>query len=277
MTCAAHTLPERSPVSVNGVEIPHDAIAREAQHHPAFKPIEAWQAAAHALVVRELLLQEARRLGMAPVPRRDASGRREAEDEALIRELIEREVTTPEPDETSCRRYYEHNRRRFRSEPIYEAAHILFPAREDSAEDFAAAERAANLVLGELQAQPSRFSDLARAHSACPSAAQGGNLGQITAGQTTTEFEEALVGLAPGTISEKPVKTHYGVHIIRLDRRIEGQELPFELVSDKIADYLRDSVVRRAAAQYIARLVSQAEIAGVVLAGAEAHQVSASG
>ena len=37
-----------------------DVIAREVQHHPAEKPILAWQAAARALVVRELLLQESR-------------------------------------------------------------------------------------------------------------------------------------------------------------------------------------------------------------------------
>ena len=276
MACAAQTieLPERPLVSVNGVIIPHEAIAREVQHHPAAKPIAAWQAAARALVVRELLLQEARRLGIESAPRSDASGCREAEEEALVRELVEQEVTTPESDEASCQRYYEQNRRRFRSEPIYEAAHILFPAREDDAEEFAAAERAADLVLGELKSQPNLFGNLARAHSACPSAAQGGNLGQITAGQTTGEFEEALAALAPGAISQAPVKTRYGLHIIRLDRRIEGMDLPFELVSDRIADYLRENVIRCATAQYVARLVSKAEITGIALAGAPEHQVS---
>ena len=48
-------------VSVNGVAIPRDAIVREMQHHPADKPIAAWQQAARALVVRELLLQARRR------------------------------------------------------------------------------------------------------------------------------------------------------------------------------------------------------------------------
>ena len=45
MTCAVHklqSLPEPIEVSVNGVAIPRDAIAREAQHHPASKPIAAW-------------------------------------------------------------------------------------------------------------------------------------------------------------------------------------------------------------------------------------------
>lgn len=277
MACAGQTrdgLPERIPVSVNGVSIPHDAIARETQYHPASKPIAAWQAAARALVVRELLLQEAQRLGIAAIPRSDTSGRHETEEEALIRGLMEQEIATPEPDETTCRRYYEQNLERFRSEPIYEAAHILFPARKDRPEDYAEAEHAANAVLCELKQHPERFGDLARAHSACPSAAHGGNLGQITAGQTTWEFEQALAALTPGSIALSPVETRYGLHIVRLDRKVEGQQLPFEVVADRIADYLRDSVAHRAAAQYIARLVSKAEITGIVLAGAEAHQVS---
>jgi len=276
VACAGQSrdgLPERIPVSVNGVNIPHDAIARETQYHPASKPIAAWQAAARALVVRELLLQEARRLGVAAIPS-DASGRRETEEEALIRGLMEKEITTPQADETTCRRYYEQNVGRFRSEPIYEAAHILFSACKDHREDYAEAEHAANAVLLELKRQPERFGDLARTHSACPSAVHGGNLGQITAGQTTWEFEQALAVLAPGSITQAPVETRYGLHIIRLDRKIEGQQLPFEAVAERIADYLRESVTHRAAAQYIARLVSRAEITGIVLAGAEAHQVS---
>jgi len=276
MACVAHSteLPERSPVSVNGVAIPHDAIAREVQHHPAPKPIEAWQAAARALVVRELLVQEAHRLGLEPAPRKGDNGQRETEDEALIRSLIEHEVVTPEPNEADCRRYFEQNRRRFRSEPIYEAAHILFAAWQGDAEAYAQAEHAAGLVLAEVKQQPERFGDLARTHSACPSGAQGGNLGQITAGQTTPEFEQALAALAPGAISQAPVRTRYGLHIIQLDRKIEGTELPFDAVADHIAAYLRENVMHRATAQYIARLVSKAQIGGIDLAGSEAHRVS---
>ena len=105
---------------------------------------------------------------------------------------------------------------------------------------------------------PEWFATLAQAYSRCPSAAQGGNLGQITAGQTTPEFEQALIALEPGQLCAEPVATRYGFHIIRLDRKHEGRLLPYELVADRIADYLRESVRRRADAQYVARLVSAA-------------------
>ncbi len=275
-TCSLQAqTPARKPaaVSVNGVSIAREAIVREMQHHPAPKPIAAWQQAARALVIRELLLQKACRLGVASQPMCDASGRRETNDEAMIRSLIEREVTVPEPDEETCRRYYENNRARFRSPDIYEAAHILFAALVADREAHARARADAAVVLAELLEHPGRFAALAQAHSRCPSAAQGGNLGQITTGQTTPEFEQALIALKPSQLCAEPVATRYGFHVIRLDRKHDGQTLPYEAVAGRIADYLRESVRRRADAQYIARLVTAARIEGIDLAGAEALRV----
>ncbi len=275
MACGVHdNLPEPEIVSVNGIEIPRDIIAREVQHHPAPKAIEAWQSAARALAIRELLLQQARYLKIVPAPRNEESGPQETDEEALIQGLIEREVATPDPDDAACRRYYEQNKRRFRSPPIYAATHILFSVRQDDPEGYAKTQALAQSVLAELKQNPERFEELAREHSACPSAAQGGALGQISVGQTTPEFEKALEALAPGAMTEVPMETPYGLHIIRLDDKVEGKDLPFDLVADHIAGYLRENVTHRATAQYIARLVSGAEIAGIDLAGAEAHQVS---
>ena len=275
-TCAAHApMPAGKPVavSVNGVSIARDAIVREMQHHPAPKPIAAWQQAARALVIRELLLQEARRLGVALQPASDGEGRRETDEEALMRGLIDREVTVPEPDDETCRRYYERNSARFRSPDIYEAAHILFAALPADSEAHARARDDAASVLAELREHPERFAELAQAHSRCPSAAQGGNLGQITNGQTTPEFEQALTAFQPGQLCEAPVATRYGFHVIRLDRKHAGRMLPYEIVGGRIADYLRESVRRRADAQYIARLVTAARIEGIELAGADALRV----
>jgi peptidyl-prolyl cis-trans isomerase C len=225
-------------------------------------------------VIRELLLQEARRTEVDAAPLSDGAGRRETQEEAVIRGLIEQEIRTPEPDEATCRRYYEQNKRQFRSPDIFEAAHILLSGPADDHAAYQRAEAEARVILSELKLRPERFADLARTHSACSSATQGGNLGQVTAGQTTPEFEQALFALGPGTISQEPVATRYGLHIIRLDRKTEGRELPFELVADGIAEYLREGVTRRATAQYIARLVSRAEIRGIAMDGTEAHRVS---
>jgi peptidyl-prolyl cis-trans isomerase C len=276
MTCVIDTTatrPPSTPVSVNGIAIARETIVREMQHHRAPKPIAAWQEAARALAVRELLLQRARRLGLTPAPMSDAAGRRETEEEALIRALIEREVSVPEPDEATCRRYYERNRARFRSPDIYEASHILFAAVASDRTAYAYARADAEAVLAALQERPESFATLARVYSRCPSAAQGGNLGQLMRGQTTPEFERALTALAPGEMCDEPVATRYGFHVIRLDRKHDGKTLPYEAVAGRIADYLRDSVRRRADAQYIARLASAARIEGIELTDADVLRV----
>lgn len=260
-------------VSVNGVVVPRDAIAREVQQHPAPTPLAAWKEAARALAVRELLRQEAQRLGIAAEAMSDEAGRRETDEEAAIRALIEQEVAVPEPDEAACLRYYEQNRRRFRSTDIYEAAHILVAANVGDGRAYQEAREKAKAILAQIAEEPTRFAELARAHSDCPSAAQDGNLGQITAGQTTPEFERALKAMAPGSLSEAPVATRYGFHVIRLDRKIEGKELPFEAVAKQIAEYLVESVKRRAVAQYIARLAAKATVTGIDLATPESHRV----
>jgi peptidyl-prolyl cis-trans isomerase C len=258
------------PAFVNGVEISDYAINAELQYHPAGSVEEARQAATRALVVRELLLQTAARRGIVqPDPLGEGQAdERETDDEALIRTLIAREVSTPEPDEASCRRFYDQNLKRFRSADLFEAAHILFPADPEDAAATAQARQQAAAVLAQVLAAPQRFADLARELSACPSAARGGNLGQVTRGQTVPEFETFLFNLEPGQICPVPVKTRFGYHVLRLDRRIEGRQLPFEAVRDKIAGYLRDHVWRRAVSQYLQLLVGRAEIRGIALNGA---------
>jgi len=206
-------------ITVNGVAIPRKAIAAEVQHFPAATPGEGWRAAARALVVRELLLQEARRLAVVATPQADADGRVETDEDALLRALVEREVKVPEADEATLRRFYDNNRRRFVTPPLWEADHILIAARRDDAAAFAAARERARALAEGLAKAPARFAELAREVSDCPSGALGGSLGQIGPGDTTAEFEAGLAALEPGTLSA-PVETRYGVHLIRRVRRM---------------------------------------------------------
>ena len=112
-------------ITVNGNVIGEREIARETQYHPADNLEDARRKAAGALVVRELLLQQARRLivdnGDGP-------------EETLIAALISREVEAPRTDEETCRRFYGNHLDRFRSPDLIEARHILFVAKPDDPE-----------------------------------------------------------------------------------------------------------------------------------------------
>ncbi len=255
----------RKVVSVNDAVIRHDEISREAQNHPAPTPIAAWTAAARALAVRELLLQEARRIAIDAVPLNDGEGRTETAEEASIRALVEREVSTPAPDEAACRRYYQQNSKRFRSADLYEAAHILVAAHPGDRAAYTVARTHAEALAAALRDAPGRFAELALAHSACPSGVVGGNLGQLSPGDTVPEFDAALSTMTPGEISTVPVASRFGHHIIRLDRKIEGRQLTFEQVRERIAGYLVDRARHTAIAQFIARLAARAQISGVDL------------
>jgi peptidyl-prolyl cis-trans isomerase C len=252
-------------VTVNGVTIPREAIARETQNHPASKPIEAWQAAARALVIRELLLQEATRLEIVAVPLSDGEGRRETNEEARIRALLEQEVSSPVPGEEELQRYYANNLKAVRTPDLYEVAHILIGLRESGLTALQAARERAEGILREVEAEPARFAALAEVHSDCPSRAMGGNLGQISTGQTVPEFEIMLPQLPVGPDRFSIVESRYGFHIVTVHRRIEGRELPFATVRNRIARFLQDRAGASAARHYVQRLASLAAIEGVVL------------
>ena len=200
MSCSVRSVsPSRTIVSVNGRQIPRDVIAREAQHHPSDKPTGAWEAAARALVIRELLLQEANRLVLSAEPLVDDDGRRETDEEASMRTLIEQEVQTPVPDEAACQRYFEQNRQRFRTPNLFEASHILLAAHPRDAERMRKAEELASAIIAELRSDPGRFPDLAALHSDCPSASQGGNLGQLGRGRPSPSSRGLSQRSGPGT------------------------------------------------------------------------------
>ena len=256
------------PVSVNGVAISSADIARETQHHRSPDPDEAWMLATRALAIRELLSQEAERLAIEVEPLDDGEGRRETPQEARFRALLEREVLMPRADEEVCRRYYQANLRRFRSADLFEVAHILFVIGPKDDEARTQARQAAAVLIAELQRDPAGFATAAAIHSACPSAKHGGSLGQISTGQTVEEFEAALRAMVGGVVHPEPLETRYGVHVVRLDRRIDGEQLPFELVHRRIADYLDETVRCRALQQYVSILAGRANVTGVDLAAA---------
>lgn len=253
-------------VSVNGILIPEADILAEAQHHPAESPGKALRAAAQALVVRELLLQEATRQNLNANSRTDTVGPAETEQDAAVRLLVEQEIHVPQSTESECRRYFDNNRHRFTSEPIYEARHILLPAAASDAVKRERAEAKAKNIITDLKNGTISFSEMAREFSACPSSQQGGNLGQLTSGTTVAEFEAALETMAEGELRPEPVATPFGFHVVELERKIDGVQLPFEQVKERIAAWLEAASWSRAVSQYVGILAGAAEIKGVELA-----------
>lgn len=240
-------------ISVNGIEITDDDVQQELAHHTeAPNPVKA---ATEALVLRQVLLQATQQAGLA--------AHNANEEDAVIEHLLAREVKAPTPTEEECRRYYDNHPARFRSGDLVEASHILFQITDKVPLD--ALRKKAQAILARVLDDPATFEQCARDYSNCPSGDLGGQLGQLSRGQTVPEFERAVFNLEAGEIAKRLVETRFGLHIVRVRRKVEGAQLPFELVKESIARFLTDYAKNKATRQYLEILIGQMDIQGIEL------------
>lgn len=182
---------------------------------------------------------------------------------AAIEQVLEREVSVPDATTEECQRWYDANAEQYRNGELIHARHILFQITPGM--HIAAIRSVAEAMLMELRANPELFAERARDKSNCPSAAEGGQLGQLQRGSTVPEFEKAIfdgetIGVLPGL-----VQTRHGFHIVAVDERIPGEQLPFEAVAEQIAAELRGASEERALGQYVRVLAGEAQLHGVDL------------
>jgi len=243
-------------ITVNGVAIDEKDLANELQYHPNENFAVVVQQAGQALVIRQLLIDEAKKQGL------DTSN-----DEEAMQKLVEQNISYDAPNEEICQRYFESNKEKFMTMPLMEVDHILLAAAKDDIEGRDAAKSNAAVIISQLQqeqknGEPSSFAALAKEYSACPSKESGGNLGQLSKGQTVPEFERQLMPLSEG-LSDRALESRYGFHVVNINRKIDGKQLDYDMVSDKVRGYLVNSASHLAIQAYIQSLVEQAEITGV--------------
>jgi peptidyl-prolyl cis-trans isomerase C len=109
-------------------------------------------------------------------------------------------------------------------------------------------EAEANKIIAELK-KGGDFAALAKAHSTDPGAAQGGDLGFFKKGDMLPEFSDAAFALQPGQISDKPVKTQYGWHIIKLEERRALKPPTFEQARDELRQKMIHEGVEKVVAE----------------------------
>lgn len=243
-------------ITVNGIAIPEKDLANELQYHPNENFNVVVQQAGQALVIRQLLIDEAKKQGI------DTSN-----DEEAMQKLVESNISYDAPTDDICQRYFDNNKEKFMTMPLMEVDHILLAAAKDDIEGRDAASNNAKVIISQLQQEqsndePSSFAALAKEYSACPSKESGGNLGQLSKGQTVPEFERQLMPLSEG-LSDKAIESRYGFHVVNINRKIDGKQLDYDMVSDKVRGYLINSASHLAIQAYIQSLVELAEIDGV--------------
>ena len=248
-------------ITVNGVTVPEKDLANELQYHPNENFNVVVQQAGQALVIRQILLNEAKKQGLL------SDSADSANDEEAMQKLVESNISYDAPNAEICQRYFNSNKEKFMTMPLMEVDHILLAAAKDDIEGRDAAGNNAKVIISQLQqeisnGEPSSFAALAKEYSACPSKESGGNLGQLSKGQTVPEFERQLMPLAEG-LSDKAIESRYGFHVVNINRKIDGKQLDYDMVSDKVRGYLINSASHLAIQAYIQSLVEQAEVEGV--------------
>lgn len=126
----------------------------------------------------------------------------------------------------------------------YNASHILLESEAD-----------ANAVIEEL-AKGGDFAKLAIDRSTGPTGQNGGNLGWFQANSMVPEFSAALATMKKNETSQKPVKTEFGWHVIKLNNTRSAATPDFESVKAG----MKNVVVRNRLAEKLAELIEQAEI-----------------
>jgi len=240
-------------ISVDGVVIEESALANELQYHqnPDFELVV--QQAGQALVVKQLLIAYAIKQGIEV---------NEKNEEEVLQKLMSEEVSYSDPSDENCFRYFQNNKRKFTTAPLMEVDHILLAAEKEDLPASEVAKNQATDIINQLKVDPFLFSELASQYSACPSKKTGGSLGQISKGQTVPEFERQLEKLAQG-LASKPLESRYGFHVVNVIRKVDGKELGYSMVEDKVRGYLTHRASYLAIQAFIQNLVAKADIQGI--------------
>ncbi|MBQ8528349.1 MAG: peptidylprolyl isomerase [Clostridia bacterium] len=148
-------------------------------------------------------------------------------DELLANYAVEKVISSVTVSDKDAREYYDNNTDKFVSGESVNASHILVDSEESALE-----------ILGKIKSGEMSFEDAAKAYSSCPSKERGGSLGDFGRGQMVPEFDVAVFAMSEGEITEAPVKTQFGYHLIKLNSKSESAVMPYEQIADEIKQAL---------------------------------------
>jgi peptidyl-prolyl cis-trans isomerase C len=214
---------------VNGKPVPSSRVdALKQQVEASGRPVtpEVLDQIKQELIAREVFMQEAKKRGL------DAADEYKnqielARQTILIRSLFaDFQKKNPVTDADIQAEYDKFVAANGGKE--YHARHILVETEDQ-----------ATALIAEIK-KGAKFEDLAKKHSKDPgSGANGGDLDWAAAGSYVPEFSGAMTKLEKGQMTDTPVKSQFGYHIIRVDDVREAQLPKLEEVKPQISQQLQ--------------------------------------
>ena len=237
---------------VNGKAVPKarlDALIKQVSAQAAAQgqqlPPDIEQRARDKVVLDEIFLQEAEKRGLAANPEYKTQmeqARQAVLVQTLFNDFQKKNVTT----DAEIRAEYE----KFKGQSggtEYRARHILVEKEDE-----------AKAVVAKIKAG-AKFEDVAKKESKDPGSGEnGGDLDFASPGSYVPEFSQAMIKLKKGEMTETPVKSQFGFHIIKLEDTREAKFPPIEEVRGQIEQRLgqmkmsafRDEIRARAKTDY---------------------------
>jgi peptidyl-prolyl cis-trans isomerase C len=209
---------------VNGKAVPKsrvDTLLQQATRGGQQRTPDLEQKVREEVVLREIFMQEAEKRGINATP--EFRNQMElARQTVLIRELFADFQKKNAVTDDEAKAEYE----KFKAQSSgteYRARHILVEKEED-----------AKSVIAQLKAG-AKFEDLAKKMSKDPGSAEnGGDLDFAKPDAYVPEFGQAMAALKKGEITETPVKTQFGYHVIKLEDTREAAFPAFDEVKPQI-------------------------------------------
>ncbi|WBS00267.1 peptidylprolyl isomerase [Pseudoduganella sp. SL102] len=194
------------------------------------------------LISREVLMQEAEKQGYAKSA--DVKQQMENARQALVVQAMVADYVKKNPvKDTDVKAEYD----RFVKETgdkEYHVRHILVDT-----------EAAANDIIAKLKGG-AKFEDLAKQSKDTGSANNGGDLDWATPSAFPEVFSKAFVALQKGQVTEKPVQTPNGFHVIKVDD-VRQAKLP---TLDEVKPQIEEALTQRKLQAYQEELVKKAKI-----------------
>jgi peptidyl-prolyl cis-trans isomerase C len=213
---------------VNGKPVPKaraDALIKQVQAQAATQgqqlPPDLDQRVRDKLVMDEIFTQEAEKRGLAGTPEYK-SQMEQARQAVLTQALLADFVKTHPVGDDEVKAEYE----KFKAQSAgteYRARHILVEKEDE-----------AKALIAQIKGGAS-FEDLAKKNSKDPgSGAKGGDLDFAAPGSYVPEFSQAMTQLKKGEMTQEPVKSQFGYHIIKLEDTREAQFPPLDDVKGQL-------------------------------------------
>lgn len=236
----AKTAPANDPVvaRVNGQPITRSAVMEFYNQLPpqmAQIPLEQiLPGIINELAARRLLSDAAEKAKLgdnADVKKQLQSAREQVLQQAYLDRKVKEDVT----EAKMKARYDELIKQQPPQEEVH-ARHILVASEAD-----------AKSALDEVK-KGADFTEVSKKRSTGPTAATGGDLGFFTKDKMVPEFAEAAFKLQPGQVTETPVKTQFGWHIIKVEARRKSDPPKFEDVRSQVYDMMAGEAVEKVVA-----------------------------